>query len=384
MKKNQPKKKARYGSGSLKKRGNIWWIQVREVKHNPDGTSEYIRHQDSTKSADKVFAQNCLNKKLIEIGGRRPRDVDPNEITYEMLRDAYEEECIRLNRRMVRRGKMHFTRSDRFFGGWRVKDFTVTGLKKFRQECLRTGLTDATTNRHVAGLRRMFNLAVENELLERSDVPSHFPMVKEADKNPNAVFIKDEWYVPLSKGLTEPLRSAFILCYHTGMRVHEMLRVRWRDVDLAKHRIILPEEITKTGETRIVFLPDGFNLKGGKSDDLVFPLGDTRPEWYSVCTRLGIGHWRCRECGAESKRNERPCTHRSRKLSYVGPLLRHTRHTAVRNFDDAGMPRDRAKAITGHKTDSVYSRYNIGKEEDVDKARLAAQLAHKKRQARLR
>jgi integrase len=382
--KQKQQKKARYGSGSLKKRGNVWWIQVREVKHLPNGESQYIRHQESTKSADREFAQRCLNKKLGEIGGRRPRVVDPNEITYEMLRDAYEEECIRLNRRMVRRGKMHFTRTDKFFGGWRVRDFTVASLKKFRQESLRTGLTDATTNRHMAGLRRMFNLAVENELLERSDVPSYFPMVQEADKNPNAVYITDEWYQLLTKELSEPLRSAFVVCYHTAMRVHEMLRLRWRDVDLGNKVIILPGEITKTGKIRKVFVPDDFKLKPGKPDSLVFPLGDIRPDWYGVCVRLSIGHWRCRECGAESKGKERPCAHRSRKLSYVGPLLRHTRHTAIRNMVEAGMTRERIKAISGHVTDSSFNRYDIGREGDIEEARRAVQLAHRKRQARLR
>ena len=383
MKQKQPKK-ARYGSGSLGLRGNIYWIQYREVKHLPNGETEYVRHRESTRSSDRDFAQRVLNKKLQEIGGRRPRVVDPHEITYEMLRDAYAQECIDNKLRMVRRGKMHFTRTDKFFGGWRVKDFSVTALKKFRQECLRTGLTDATTNRHMAGLRRMFNLAVENELLERSDVPSYFPMVKEANKNPNAIFIEDEWYRPLTKALSEPLRSAFILCYHTGMRVHEMLRLRWEYVDLAKRVVVLPGEITKTGDPRTVFLPDDFKLKAGKPNELVFPLADIRPSWYSVCVRLGIGHWRCRECGAESKGKERPCAHRSRKLSYVGPLLRHTRHTFVRNAVEAGMTRERVKAISGHITDSTFNRYDIDREGDVEQARLDTQLAHKKRQAALR
>jgi integrase len=385
MNKKAPKK-ARYGSGSLGLRGSIYWIQYREVKHLPNGETKYVRHRESTKSTDRDYAQRILNKKLQEIGGRRPRVVDPNEISYEDLRDAYAQECIDNKLRSVRRGKIHFTRLDKFFGGWRVKDFSVTSLKKFRQECRRTGLTDARTNRYMAGLRRMFRLAVENELLETVDIPSYFPMVKEPDKNPNAVFIKDEWYEPLKKTLSEPLRSAFILCYHTAMRVHEMMRLRWRDVDLAKRTVILPGGITKTGDPRTVFLPNDFKLKPGKPDGLVFPLGDTRPEWHGVCVRLGIGHWRCRKCGAEFKAKERPaeCTHRQRDLSYVGPLLRHTRHTAVRNMIEAGMPRERAKDISGHITDSTFNRYDIGKEEDVEQARLATQLAHQKRQAALR
>lgn len=373
-------KKARYGSGSLKQRGNIWWIQYRSVKRLPDGTSEYVRHRESTKSDDRDYAQRQLNKKLQEVGGHRPRVVAPGEISYEDLRDAYVAECIAKKQRSVRRGTLHFTRLDKFFGGWRVKDFSVIALKRYRQECLKTGLTDATTNRHMAALRRMFHLAVENELIERSDVPSHFPWVKELDKNPNAFFIEDEWYAKLIKILKEPLLSAFALCYATGVRVEEMKKIRWRHVDLPKLKISLPGEITKNKEPREIFVPADFNLKPGKPDALVFPVGDlqTRTEWQRACVAIGVGHYKCRKCGATVK-----CAHLVRHRSYEGPDLRHTRHTAARNMEEARIPRDRAKAIMGHKTDSMYSRYNIGRQRDVEDSRVLLEQAHQKRQARL-
>ncbi len=307
--------------------------------------------------------------------------MDPDEITYELLRDDYRDEAIAKKRRSVRNGKMHFTRLDKFFGGWKLKDFTTKSLKLFRQECLKTGLTNAGANRQMAALRRMFNLGVQNhEDLKRSDIPSYFPMEKEPNKNPNAIFIERAWYDSLLRMLTEPLRSAFVVCYHTGMRVEEMRRLRWRHTDLKKKEILLPGEITKTGDPRTVFIPRDFALKAGQPDDLIFPLDDkhTRTEWQNACVRLGFGGYRCRSCGATWKGTERPasCTHIKHRLTYVGPLLRHTRHTAARNMD-AVMSRDRAKAIIGHQTDSMYTRYNIGKERDVEEARRLVEQAHR-------
>src|SRR5262245_49435065 len=41
------------------------------------------------------------------------------------------------------------------------------------------------------------------------------------------------------------------------------------------------------------------------------------------------------------------------------------RRTAARNLARAGVRRDVAKAITGHKTDIIYSRYNVNDEHDL-------------------
>jgi hypothetical protein len=67
----------------------------------------------------------------------------------------------------------------------------------------------------------------------------------------------------------------------------------------------------------------------------------------------------------------------TKQLRYRGPLLLHTRHTALRNMMEAGMEKDRAKAISGHITDSTFSRYNIGKEGDVECARQAIEQYHR-------
>ena len=66
------------------------------------------------------------------------------------------------------------------------------------------------------------------------------------------------------------------------------------------------------------------------------------------------------------------------KAAGVSILLHDFRRSAVRNLDRSGVSRDVAKKITGHKTDSTYSRYNITAEADWADAATKLEARRKK------
>jgi len=260
----------------------------------------------------------------------------------------------------------------------RVEEVSTAQIEQYIEARRTDGMQNATINREIAALRASFIRGTKVTPRMVTSLPA-FP-IRLPENPPRMGFVTDKQYAVLAENAKELWLRALIACaYSFGFRKGELLNLRVGQVDLFGRWIELREGETKNREPRkIKMTPEVFELlsaccTGKKPDDFVFTRGagervvDPRKEWYDLCVRSGLGQWipAKRRNGEEFK-------------AYRGLNLHDFRRAAIRNMTRRGVSDVVAMKISGHKTASVFRRYNIVNEDDLE---LASKLIEAGRQA---
>jgi integrase len=263
--------------------------------------------------------------------------------------------------------------------GWKV-DQIEAALEDFVLDQQNRGLADSTINRSMSALRRMFRLGLKKRMLTL--IPA-FPMLNEPDAREG--FFDEDHYRRLSDELPEHLRLPLALGFYTGMRLGEVLAVEWDQVNLIDSTIRLRGAQTKSGKPRVIpIIPQLRALvekqharRQAECPYVCFRLdrkghaariNGFRKAWYSACIRAGLSEMIAVTDGAGKPVFAKPRGPRSKpkmKMTYKGAIFHDLRRSAVRNLIRSGVPRSIAMDISGHRTENVFERYNIGSEADI-------------------
>lgn len=216
----------------------------------------------------------------------------------------------------------------------------------------RTWVGDSTINRELKWLRHCYRLGLDHEPPLVARIP-RIPLVQERNKRTG--FFEPVEFTRLRAHLPEHVKVVAVIGYHTGMRIGEILGLRWTQIDFAEGVLRLDPHATKTDEAREIPLV-------GEVQTTLEAWRLTTMTTYSACPFV---------CHYRGERLERITTAWKRataKAGLPGKLFHDFRRTAVRNLVRAGVDPTIAKRISGHKTDSIFSRYNIVNTADLVQA----------------
>jgi integrase len=218
-----------------------------------------------------------------------------------------------------------------------------------------TGVSNAEINRELTALKRMFNLAIQaGKLLQKP----HIPLLKE--DNVRVGFFERDQFLAVLAHLPEPVRSAASFAYLTGWRIDsEVLSLEWRQVDFGAGEVRLDPGKTKNGEGRT--FPMTRELREVLEQQRTITENLQR-QLKVVCPR--VFHRSGRPIKSFRVAFRSACV----EAGCPGRVLHDFRRTAVRNLVRAGIPERVAMQMTGHKTRSVFERYNIVSAGDLREA----------------
>jgi integrase len=323
------------GLGRTFKRGAVWWVAY------------YYRGEEKRESSgsDKESdARKLLKKRLGEIG--RGRLIGPSEekVTFEDLEADLIRDYKTNAKKSLRSAKLSARHLSEFFRMSRAIDITTDRVRAYIAQRQAGKASNASINRELAALKRMFSLAVQAGKLS---VKPYVPMLEE--NNARTGFLDHASFVKLWTELPEYLQDPVAFLYFSGWRVSEMKSLEWRDVDAAGKIIRLRPEVSKNKDGRVLPLQGELldiieRAREGRLVGCPFVfhrsrkrIGDFRKAWRSAC--------------------------KAAKLP--GFIVHDLRRTAVRNLVRAGVSEGVAMKLSGHKTRSVFERYNVVDEADL-------------------
>ncbi len=330
---------SKHGKGMIYPRGNVWWI-----KFYDNGRPRY----ESSRSTKETDAKRLLSLRLGQVVEGKCPAPEAQRTSFEDLALDLENEYRSNGRRSLGHLVVRIAHLRRFFGFVRATNITTSEVQKYIVKRQSEEASNSTINRDLAALRRMFSIAAKATPPKVGRVP-YIPTL--AENNARQGFFEHEDFEKVRSALPEHLRPFVTFAYHTGWRKSEIVSLTWNQVDMHTATVRLEPGTTKNKQPRMIFL-------AGELLDLIQRQREVRDRFYPDCP------WVFFRDGKQIKSFRRSWHTTCRKVGLEGKILHDFRRSAIRNMVRAGIPERVAMDLSGHKTRSVFERYNIVSEGD--------------------
>jgi integrase len=248
-----------------------------------------------------------------------------------------------LRPKSAEREKCAFASLERILGDIPLVEIKKSKIAEYRKKRGSEGVGDITINRELSFLRKLLNVAADQDQPIIETVP-RFNLPSEASRARTGTVDPDDFATILSH-MKRPQQRYLIALNETSMRLNEPRKLTWDMIDLKTGLIRLPKESVKEKHPRRT--PISWELRQ--------VLEEIRAEQRRV-PNMG-GH-------VFTRKNGRPITslrtafEKARyeaKLNHV--VFHDLRRTAITRWTDLGIPRDFVMAASGHKPSNVHDRY---------------------------
>ena len=334
------------------KNGELVESQVYWVKYYKDGKPL----RESTKATDYDEAVAFLADRVADVTKGKTPNIKLNRVKFDNLSEDFLSDYRINGKKSLKRAEISVAHLKAFFGNMLVIELDSSKVMKYIEHRMGGNISNATINRELAALRRMLNLGAQCTPAKVDRVP-HISMLKV--NNVRQGFFEHSDFVAVRDVLPSYLKGMVTFAYKTGWRKSEITGLKWTDADLKNWTVRLNAGETKNEKGRIVYLDSELQeiladlwqsrKTSGKLTEHVFMNADGTDRikkfdtaWATACKRVGV----------------------------PGKLFHDLRRTSIRNMVRAGTPEVVAMKISGHRTRSVFDRYNIVSEEDLKQAAM--------------
>jgi integrase len=343
--------------GRIFQRGWIYWIQF--WFNGKD-------HRESTHSTKREVAEKLLTKRLAAKDAWTLSEVALKPLRFKDLQAAIERDYRLKQRRSIDRVQDAFQALGAKFAGWKTSAITEIRLAEYVDERLLAGLAPATVVYELRMLRRAFRLV-------KGPCPC-FPAI--TVNNVRKEFFEHQEYRAVIGALPVYLRPVMTAAYLMGWRAQsELLPLLWKHVDFKLGVITLPIGSTKNGDGRsypFVQFPELsalFRARWKEREQLQRDREIVIPWVFFRVTKRKVLQIKSYTTAWNNARVKVGVSHK---------WVHDFRRSSVRSLRQAGVPESVAQELTGHKTPSVFRRYDIVdlKDLSVGVEKLAAFHAH--------
>jgi len=333
--------------GTIYLRGHTYWL-----KYYRNGKV----YRESGKTDKESEAKRLLKKREGEIATGKIPGVYFDRITFDELAEDFLADYRVNGKKSLRRAERSVNHLRKAFTAYKIPQLTTPKIKAYIEERTNEHASNATINRELAALKRMLNIGVKQTPPKVDRVP-FIPMLKE--NNVRQGFFEHGEFLALRESLPDYLKGLVTFAYKTGWRVSEIKTLTWAQVDIDNGIVRLESGMTKNNEGRTVYL-----------DDELLTIFKKQWEYRTQHKKL-LPYVFLNETGIDRIRDFRGSWEAACNKAKIGSRLFHDlRRTAVRNMVRAGIPERVAMMVSGHKTRSVFERYNIVNDTDL---KLASQ-----------